>query len=61
LPSLSFAFGFHWAQVYSRVPNPGPEFIAEKKALLAELGHPPDGIKDTPQVGWEWGGGAHAC
>ncbi|KAI7842606.1 hypothetical protein COHA_003710 [Chlorella ohadii] len=38
-----------FVQVYSRVPNPGPEFIAEKKALLAELGYPADEIKDTPQ------------
>lgn len=47
------------AQVYSRVPNPGPEFIAEKKALLGELGYPVAEIKDTPQVAgpaWQLGG-----
>ncbi|PRW57540.1 lipocalin-like domain [Chlorella sorokiniana] len=38
-----------FVQVYSRVPNPGPEFIAEKKAILAELGYPAAEIKDTPQ------------
>lgn len=38
-----------FVQVYSRVPNPGPEFIAEKKALLGELGYPVAEIKDTPQ------------
>lgn len=40
-------------QIYSRTPNPGPEFIAEKKAVLAELGYPADEIRDTPQAGRE--------
>ena len=37
-------------QIYSRTPNPGPEFISEKKAVLAALGYPADEIRDTPQV-----------
>lgn len=37
-------------QIYSRTPRPGPEFIANLKAQLAELGYPADEIKDTPQA-----------
>jgi lipocalin len=39
-------------QIYSRTPNPGAAFIAEKKDVLRELGYPADDIVDTPQVGW---------
>ncbi|KAL4422932.1 hypothetical protein ABPG75_009129 [Micractinium tetrahymenae] len=38
-----------FVQVYSRTPNPGPEFIAAQKATLAELGYPVQEIVDTPQ------------
>lgn len=41
----------HLMQVYSRQPNPGEVFIAEKKAVLGALGYPVDEIKDTPQAG----------
>ncbi len=37
-------------QVYSRTPNPGPEFIATQKAVLGELEYPVEEIVDTPQV-----------
>lgn len=37
-------------QIYSRTPNPGPEFIAAQKATLAELGYPVNEIVDTPQA-----------
>ncbi|GAB4835447.1 hypothetical protein Ancab_000354 [Ancistrocladus abbreviatus] len=36
-------------QIYSRTPNPGPEFIQKYKAYLADLGYDPNKIKDTPQ------------
>lgn len=36
-------------QVYSRTPNPGPEFIAKYKNYLAQFGYDPEKIKDTPQ------------
>lgn len=36
-------------QIYSRTPNPGPEFIEKYKAYLANLGYDPNKIKDTPQ------------
>lgn len=36
-------------QIYSRTPNPGAAFIAEKKDVLRELGYPADDIVDTPQ------------
>jgi hypothetical protein len=39
-----------FVQIYSRIPNPGPVFIAEKKAVLAGLGYPAGDIVDTPQV-----------
>ncbi|CAH8324785.1 unnamed protein product [Eruca vesicaria subsp. sativa] len=38
-----------FVQVYSRTPNPGPEFIAKYKDNLAQLGYDPEKIKDTPQ------------
>ncbi|KAG7564832.1 Calycin [Arabidopsis suecica] len=38
-----------FVQVYSRTPNPGPEFIAKYKNYLAQFGYDPDKIKDTPQ------------
>ncbi|XP_051124871.1 chloroplastic lipocalin isoform X1 [Andrographis paniculata] len=36
-------------QIYSRKPNPGPEFIEKYKSYLATLGYDPIKIKDTPQ------------
>ncbi|XP_024967607.1 chloroplastic lipocalin [Cynara cardunculus var. scolymus] len=36
-------------QIYSRTPNPGPEFIAKYKLVLADYGYDPSKIKDTPQ------------
>ncbi|KAJ8763692.1 hypothetical protein K2173_003164 [Erythroxylum novogranatense] len=36
-------------QIYSRKPNPGPEFIEKYKAYLADFGYDPSKIKDTPQ------------
>ncbi|XP_022566043.1 chloroplastic lipocalin-like isoform X2 [Brassica napus] len=38
-----------FVQVYSRTPNPGPEFIAKYKDYLAQFGYDPENIKDTPQ------------
>ncbi|XP_065862327.1 chloroplastic lipocalin [Euphorbia lathyris] len=36
-------------QIYSRKPNPGPEFIEKYKNYLANFGYDPSKIKDTPQ------------
>ncbi|GLT72631.1 hypothetical protein SLA2020_445470 [Shorea laevis] len=36
-------------QVYSRAPQPGPEFIEKYKAYLADFGYDLSKIKDTPQ------------
>ncbi|KAL2245329.1 UNVERIFIED_CONTAM: Chloroplastic lipocalin [Sesamum indicum] len=36
-------------QIYSRTPNPGPEFIYKYKSILANFGYDPSKIKDTPQ------------
>ncbi|GFP79184.1 protein lhcp translocation defect [Phtheirospermum japonicum] len=36
-------------QIYSRTPNPGPEFIEKYKSYLATFGYDPSKIKDTPQ------------
>ncbi|XP_050220509.1 chloroplastic lipocalin [Mercurialis annua] len=36
-------------QIYSRTPNPGPEFIEKYKTYLANYGYDPSKIKDTPQ------------
>ncbi|KAK8706059.1 hypothetical protein V6N13_049637 [Hibiscus sabdariffa] len=36
-------------QIYSRTPNPGPEFIDKYKSYLANFGYDPSKIKDTPQ------------
>lgn len=36
-------------QIYSRTPNPGPEFIEKYKSYLANFGYDPSKIKDTPQ------------
>ncbi|MCL7052239.1 hypothetical protein MKW94_011776 [Papaver nudicaule] len=36
-------------QIYSRTPNPGPEFIEKYKSSLAKYGYDPSKIKDTPQ------------
>ncbi|KAG4961933.1 hypothetical protein AAZX31_14G024700 [Glycine max] len=36
-------------QIYSRTPNPGPEFIQKYKSYLANYGYDPSKIKDTPQ------------
>ena len=42
-------FKFFPIQIYSRTPNPGPEFIAKYKNYLGDFGYDPDAIKDTPQ------------
>ncbi|XP_057950994.1 chloroplastic lipocalin isoform X3 [Malania oleifera] len=36
-------------QIYSRTPDPGPEFIEKYKSYLANFGYDPSKIKDTPQ------------
>ncbi|KAL8098608.1 hypothetical protein AgCh_031396 [Apium graveolens] len=36
-------------QIYSRTPNPGPEFIEKYKLYLADFGYDPNKIIDTPQ------------
>lgn len=36
-------------QIYSRRPDPGPEFIEKYKTYLANFGYDPSKIKDTPQ------------
>ncbi|KAF7018560.1 hypothetical protein CFC21_031841 [Triticum aestivum] len=36
-------------QIYSRTPNPGPEFIEKYKSYAAGFGYDPSKIKDTPQ------------
>lgn len=36
-------------QIYSRVPDPGPQFIEKYKNYLANFGYDPSKIKDTPQ------------
>lgn len=38
-----------FVQIYSRTPNPGPEFIEKYKTYLADYGYNPSEIKDTPQ------------
>ncbi|CAM6095674.1 unnamed protein product [Calypogeia fissa] len=38
-----------FVQIYSRTPNPGPEFIEKYKNELKDLGYNPELIKDTPQ------------
>ncbi|XP_049399008.1 chloroplastic lipocalin [Solanum stenotomum] len=38
-----------FVQIYSRTPNPGPEFIEKYKNYLASFGYDPSKIKDTPQ------------
>lgn len=38
-----------FVQIYSRTPNPGPEFIGKYKTYLADFGYDPNKIKDTPQ------------
>lgn len=38
-----------FVQIYSRTPNPGPEFIEKYKNYLANFGYDPSKIKDTPQ------------
>ncbi|XP_027331017.1 chloroplastic lipocalin isoform X2 [Abrus precatorius] len=38
-----------FVQIYSRTPNPGPEFIEKYKSYLANFGYDPSKIKDTPQ------------
>lgn len=38
-----------FVQIYSRTPNPGPEFIEKYKAYLADYGYDANKIKDTPQ------------
>jgi hypothetical protein len=42
-------FGTNTFQIYSRTPDPGPEFIEKYKAYLANIGYDPSKIKDTPQ------------
>ncbi|XP_078175768.1 chloroplastic lipocalin [Carex rostrata] len=39
----------NFVQIYSRTPNPGPEFIEKYKTYLANFGYDPSEIKDTPQ------------
>lgn len=36
-------------QIYSRIPNPGAEFIEKYKLVLADFGYDASKIKDTPQ------------
>ncbi|XP_050247019.1 chloroplastic lipocalin isoform X4 [Quercus robur] len=36
-------------QIYSRTPDPGPEFIEKYKTYLENFGYDPSKIKDTPQ------------
>ncbi|KAM3744295.1 hypothetical protein ACB098_06G042000 [Castanea mollissima] len=36
-------------QIYSRTPDPGPEFIEKYKTYLEKFGYDPSTIKDTPQ------------
>ncbi|KAK7320398.1 hypothetical protein VNO77_29830 [Canavalia gladiata] len=36
-------------QIYSRTPNPGPEFIKKYKSYLQNFGYDSNKIKDTPQ------------
>ncbi|XP_043688376.1 chloroplastic lipocalin isoform X2 [Telopea speciosissima] len=36
-------------QIYSRTPDPGPEFVEKYKTYLANFGYDPSKIKDTPQ------------
>ncbi|KAH0460709.1 hypothetical protein IEQ34_011372 [Dendrobium chrysotoxum] len=38
-----------FVQIYSRRPDPGPDFINKYKSYLADLGYDPNKIKDTPQ------------
>ncbi|KAI5066768.1 hypothetical protein GOP47_0017296 [Adiantum capillus-veneris] len=38
-----------FVQIYSRTPNPGPEFIKKYKSYLAGIGYVASQIKDTPQ------------
>lgn len=38
-----------FVQIYSRTPDPGPEFIEKYKAYLANYGYDPSKIRDTPQ------------
>eukprot|EP00250_Pteridium_aquilinum_P029620 c39853_g1_i1 orf=154-1173(+) len=38
-----------FVQIYSRTPNPGPEFIEKYKNYLATVGYNAKQIKDTPQ------------
>ncbi|KAK6124577.1 hypothetical protein DH2020_041679 [Rehmannia glutinosa] len=38
-----------FVQIYSRTPDPGPEFIEKYKSYLAMFGYDPSKIKDTPQ------------
>ncbi|KAK8449702.1 hypothetical protein SEVIR_7G257700v4 [Setaria viridis] len=36
-------------QIYSRTPNPGPEFIEKYKSYASNFGYDPSKINDTPQ------------
>ncbi|KAH7423520.1 hypothetical protein KP509_12G059300 [Ceratopteris richardii] len=38
-----------FVQIYSRTPNPGPQFIEKYKSYLADIGYNASQIKDTPQ------------
>ncbi|KAH9329495.1 hypothetical protein KI387_001603 [Taxus chinensis] len=38
-----------FVQIYSRTPNPGPDFIENFKTYLTSFGYDPSQIKDTPQ------------
>lgn len=51
LTPLDTAYYFNgiFFQIYSRTPNPGPEFIEKYKSYLGNFGYDPAAIKDTPQ------------
>lgn len=38
-----------FVQIYSRIPNPGTDFISKYKTYLATIGYNANQIKDTPQ------------
>ncbi|KAJ7531925.1 hypothetical protein O6H91_14G064900 [Diphasiastrum complanatum] len=38
-----------FVQIYSRIPNPGDDFIMKYKQYLGTLGYDPADIRDTPQ------------
>ncbi|KAM3744294.1 hypothetical protein ACB098_06G041900 [Castanea mollissima] len=46
---VSGAKGRNFIQIYSRTPDPGPEFIEKYKTYLENFGYDPRKIEDTPQ------------